>query len=355
MKTKLKLRNVTLIGVDCKNFKRLALAADISSKEIQFGEIKLLTSLETKDPRAVKIKSISSKKSYSEFLVKELYKYVDTDYALIIQYDGFILNPNAWDDSFLKYDYIGAPWYHFKNLRVGNGGFSLRSKKLLELAAKVGKLGSSYHPEDVWYSETLRPIAEKHGMSWATEETAQRFSKEGDIRGVVWNDEFGFHGITYTSIKKWLSMNPEHEELLNYPLDDYATLMTKYPQHNGAIKTLHFGPTSMKGYSELADGLKKYEARAMSFQHEGIQAGTKVVCKRSGVEFKKVPIPAFELTIKSMESFDSLSNLRKKYPRLRVTLHAHELPWCKRLFRKVLGDSVYPSAQYNIYWFSENR
>ena len=38
---------------------------------------------------------------------------------------------------FFDYDYIGAPWPNNFVNRVGNGGFSLRSKKFLELTAKI--------------------------------------------------------------------------------------------------------------------------------------------------------------------------------------------------------------------------
>lgn len=67
--------------------------------------------------------------------------YVDTDYCLIIHDDGFIVNPHLWTDDFLKYDYIGAPWYlginrgltwlQDRHNLVGNGGFCIRSKKLM--------------------------------------------------------------------------------------------------------------------------------------------------------------------------------------------------------------------------------
>jgi len=62
---------------------------------------------------------------------------IDCEKVLIYQTDTFILND--FDDSFLEYDYVGAPWYiehaaHIKkNLKIkddiiiGNGGLSLRS------------------------------------------------------------------------------------------------------------------------------------------------------------------------------------------------------------------------------------
>ena len=51
------------------------------------------------------------------------------DYNLIIHADGFAVNPEAWTDEFLNYDYIGARW---GDGVVGNGGFCLRSRKLYD-------------------------------------------------------------------------------------------------------------------------------------------------------------------------------------------------------------------------------
>ena len=65
-------------------------------------------------------------------MLKELGAHIQTDYALVVQWDGFVIDGNAWADEFWNYDYIGARWPHVAGpYRVGNGGFSLRSKKLL--------------------------------------------------------------------------------------------------------------------------------------------------------------------------------------------------------------------------------
>ena len=78
---------------------------------------------------------IDSIEAYCKFIVKDLVKHIDTDFVLICQHDGFILNPKAWTDDFYLYDYIGAPWWHQDHKAVGNGGFSLRSKKLLQVGS----------------------------------------------------------------------------------------------------------------------------------------------------------------------------------------------------------------------------
>ena len=176
------LSNVTLVGIDCVDLERLQVAADISTKEIKFGAVKLLSSIESDDPRVIKIPKIKTVEGYSDFMIKKLDNYVDTEFALIFQYDGFILNPEAWEDSFLKYDYIGAPWYHLGPLRVGNGGFSLRSKRLLSwLAKNWHQIKKRIHPEDVYISRYARVFLEKVGIVFADEGVASRFSKEGNV------------------------------------------------------------------------------------------------------------------------------------------------------------------------------
>lgn len=97
-----KLPNITLMGIDCVNVERLQKALDISCAGIEFGAVKLLTSLETSDSRKVEIPHIGSIEDFSKFSICDLYKYVDTEYVLLVQYDGFVLNPQSWNDEFLN-------------------------------------------------------------------------------------------------------------------------------------------------------------------------------------------------------------------------------------------------------------
>lgn len=43
-------------------------------------------------------------------MVYELGDYIETDFVMLVHYDGFIVHPELWRDEFLDYDYIGAPW-----------------------------------------------------------------------------------------------------------------------------------------------------------------------------------------------------------------------------------------------------
>lgn len=350
------LPNVTLIAIDCVNLERVLLAADISTKEITFGKVKILSSIKSNDPRVIPIEHIPSTEAYSEFMIKELHKYIDTDFAITFQYDGFIFNLDAWTDEFLKYDYIGAPWYHLGDLHVGNGGFSLRSKRLINwLAENWQTVGARIHPEDVFISKFVRPLVEKIGMQYAPVELAAQFSKEGNEHSVVWNGEFGFHGIKYTDISRWLDKHPEYKKELTYEIDDYATLMKKYPIYDGSVHSLKFGKYELKNYKTISEGKKNYEVRVTKekyYNFMDIIQGNTLVFKRSGVAFKDFPIPAYERILKSIEHFNSLKDFREKYPTLSITPPVKNLSKWKIIASRFTGDYFFPiEVGYTVFWF----
>lgn len=225
---KTKLPSVTLLGIDCVDIDRLVQAAEICMKDFEFAEVKLLTSLPSQNPNIIKIEPVESIEEYSKFMIYKLDEYFTTSYVLVIQYDGFILNPSAWTNEFLNYDYIGAPWlvadwsvndFGFpKNLLgkliVGNGGFSLRSKKLTSLCAKLFRDGVflNYHPEDVAICLHNRKLLEEKGIKFAPIEIAKKFSFEAENDECdVWDGQFGFHGLRWTDISKWLKDHPSYK------------------------------------------------------------------------------------------------------------------------------------------------
>ena len=129
---------------------------------------------------------------YNQVVFELLPKIVSEDFSLTIQSDGYAVNPQAWSDAFLFYDYIGAvwPWEHHK---VGNGGFSLRSQQLqrtiLELGLKAGDL-----PEDFVICRELRKEFEDRGCVFAPPELADRFSIEWNMTSPWLGKSLGFHG-----------------------------------------------------------------------------------------------------------------------------------------------------------------
>lgn len=157
--------------------------------------IKLFTSKNISSPYVVKIDPITSTTEYSHFVLKKLNDYIDTDFCLISQWDGFIINYNAWDDNFLKYDYIGAPWFwKYDKVVGGNGGFSLRSKKLMSVIQYIPYDGKN--PEDEFICEVHGPSLVKNGFKFPTPEFARKFSVENEMS----NGSFGFHNFSTSNI-----------------------------------------------------------------------------------------------------------------------------------------------------------
>jgi len=203
------LSNVTLVSVASVRVDKTIKALKYSSKDIIFGDIKLITHESVIEPGITVINvDKMDYEQYNKFIVFELYKHIDTDYALIIQDDGFVVNANEWKPEFLNYDYIGAPWplpyddfsYRdaFNNLiRVGNGGFSLRSKKILSLADKLKlewKSYFGYYNEDGFFTCHNRHIYEQNGCVFAPLDVAKYFSHEIQIPETEGIIPFGFHG-----------------------------------------------------------------------------------------------------------------------------------------------------------------
>jgi hypothetical protein len=141
--------------------------------------------------------------SYSNFILYHLHRYLESDFVLLMQQDGFILNPDAWDDAFLDYDYLGAPWpsdlsWVRPGCQVGNGGFSLRSRRLATLTSKLfypAAQGAGIN-EDFAIGCVAREFLESRGIHYPSVETALRFSIELDSPG--WQRpkrSFGFHAF----------------------------------------------------------------------------------------------------------------------------------------------------------------
>jgi hypothetical protein len=134
---------------------------------------------------------------YSEIVLKQLWTHIETEHVLIIQWDGMAVNADMWTDEFLKYDYIGSiwPWHPWTGFNMGNGGFSLRSRRLIDACrdteVKLG--GMAGQNEDVAICvEHKKLLQEKYNIRYATTEVARQFSVENEWLG---NKTFGFHGM----------------------------------------------------------------------------------------------------------------------------------------------------------------
>ena len=158
---------------------------------------------------------------FNKFKLNELLNYIDTDYCLIIETDGFIVNPEIWSSDFFKYDYVGAPWPMndeevYKsvscNTRVGNGGFRLRSKKILELCKGLqfdipeqdqSDFDYENFAEDAIICRKNYDYLVSNGVKFAPLDIALRFSVEAEVEEYDKNQKtFGFHG-KYHFKYKW--------------------------------------------------------------------------------------------------------------------------------------------------------
>ena len=192
------LSNVTLCCID-NQYPSLGFDGLLfSTQNSAFGEVLFFTRSGFNPPqhsitnlKVIAIDQILGLTTYSEFILKELNQYIQTSHVLIIQWDGFITHPNLWQERFLEYDYIGAPWPTKDGLLVGNGGFSLRSKKLLNALQDEAIVAK--HPEDQCICLENRVYLEKtYGIKFAPGEVAEQFAFE--LQKPAFNC-FGFHGV----------------------------------------------------------------------------------------------------------------------------------------------------------------
>jgi ADP-heptose:LPS heptosyltransferase len=197
------LPELTVVCIDCYNYGKAAVAINKTLELIKPSETIFFTDSDVQIDGVItkKIKPIRSKEEYSVFCIKELGKHIDTSHCLLIQWDGYVINENAWREEFLHYDYIGAPWNYIDGRNVGNGGFSLRSKKLLDILVSDKNI-APLHPEDDAICRTYRPyLEEKYKIRFAPEDLADCFSYELKEPN---QPTFGFHGFFHFNYQPYV-------------------------------------------------------------------------------------------------------------------------------------------------------
>lgn len=192
---------ITLCAIDTRTPGLALRALEISRRRLPCQRVLLLTDREHAAGMKVLpgievglIDPLGSTADYSNFMLTRLLEFVTTSHVLVVQWDGFVLDGRLWEPGFLAADYLGAPWR--KGPRghvVGNGGFSLRSRRLLRALADPEVRARHHHPEDICIGQTLRPwLEQRHGIVFGTAAQAQRFAFE---RLPAPGPTFGFHGM----------------------------------------------------------------------------------------------------------------------------------------------------------------
>lgn len=189
------LPQVTLCAVTSVNVCATLRALEFSLSQIRFGACKLLTDADVRcvspEVEVVPIKPLRTSTAYSDFMLTSLPDHISTTHCLVAQWDGHLLDARRWQAEFLDYDYIGASWPQFDDgYNVGNGGFSLRTRRLMELCRDPAFV--MLHPEDVAIGRTNRDWLEGQGMRFAPSDVADAFAAErcGDP-----HQTFGYHGV----------------------------------------------------------------------------------------------------------------------------------------------------------------
>lgn len=136
------------------------------------------------------------------------------DFNLIIHPDGMAINADAWDTEFLTYDYLGARW---GDGLVGNGGFTLRSRKLYDALIDLNVMyhtsqfaddiknhmqlgvndsfGDRVVPEDNIICKIYRNTLEKnYGIKFPHGDIVEKFSIEHNMGSPWLGKSLGFHG-----------------------------------------------------------------------------------------------------------------------------------------------------------------
>jgi hypothetical protein len=186
----LRLPDVTVVALDCVAHALTRAALDDTLEQITPHDVMVWSDKNIVANGQRFDCSLTSMREVEECLWYCVPHRVRTSHFLVVQWDGWVVNKDKWNPSWLNCDYIGAPWW-YKTLNVGNGGFSLRSTALAKFVANHRDEFPLASPEDQTLCRRYRTRLTKEKFYWASEYEASRFAFE---RGGPW-DTFGFHGL----------------------------------------------------------------------------------------------------------------------------------------------------------------
>lgn len=189
--TRLRLNDVSLVIIDTAYHRLAQMAVEATLQHVDFGDVLLFSNRNFDLPFPTLPCDALSLADAEAFMWYGVLPHLRTSHALYIQWDGWVTCPAAWQANFLDYDWIGAVWPWHRTNRVGNGGFSLRSKRLLQLINDRRSDFPLLRPEDEALCRIYRPSLEECGLRWADETTARNFAHEHEWTG----GSFGFHGV----------------------------------------------------------------------------------------------------------------------------------------------------------------
>ncbi|MDD2355443.1 MAG: DUF5672 family protein [Lachnospiraceae bacterium] len=221
---KLQLPNVTLAAMASVKVESTVKALEYSCRGVDFGAVTFISHRKPLFlPKHIEYQHIDKIDEINKFnydMIYEMWKYIHTDYMLLVHYDGFVVNPDSWRDEFLDYDYIGSPFpipkddftYRDPNgklMRVGNS-VSLRSSKLLRFPTESGmpfEADHGFFNEDGFICVKNHRLFEAAGMKFAPFDVAKYFGHE--------SMQPEFEGIKPFVFHKWAGTNSDYPNFLN--------------------------------------------------------------------------------------------------------------------------------------------
>lgn len=190
------MKDITLVAIEFQTHELTARAMAHSLNHMDVKEVLVISDRDFfPGARFVHHEPVNGIAEYANIMLKGVAEHVDTGHALYVQWDGMVNDARVWTDDFLKYDYIGAPWYQeSEGFNVGNGGFSLRSKRLLDACQDpvISLTPEIPVAEDAVIGKVNREYLEKqYHVSFAPTMLAKQFSYELGY----YQASFGFHGL----------------------------------------------------------------------------------------------------------------------------------------------------------------
>jgi len=221
----LNLSDITLVCVATTEVEKASMALRYSMLNINYGKVLLLSNYIPwnmgKDICFRQIKKFKNVDEWGKFIIYDLYKFITTNYILLVHPDGFVVNPELWDEKFKDYDYIGAPWpppnddFSYRTtkgeiIEVGNS-VSIRSRKLLALPREINLKWNKYYGnynEDGFLCVHNKYLLESHGIKFAKKDLAYQFGIETFLKEFKSKRAFTFH--------KWAKENNKYPKFKEY-------------------------------------------------------------------------------------------------------------------------------------------
>jgi len=211
------LHQITLVMVATRAHDLSKIAINDCLRQAAFGDVLIYTNdqarVQIPGARYFSVTDWDNKKDAGRFYYSAAAANVETPFGLFIEWDAGIFNPGKWRDDFLAYDYVGAPWNTGDDLKVGNGGFTLMSKRFGDFLCKETLRFPVTTDWDICRTHR-RGIEAAGGFKWAPYEVAQDFAWELAPRSP---NTFGYHGIF-----NWPDMigHPETIQRVKLMVDD---------------------------------------------------------------------------------------------------------------------------------------